>query len=102
MITITPMAIVASCGADIAGFVIAGDCNSYLPNGHSQWFAFGVDEFLFIGGGIHIGVLFMFCTIQFFVVKLGVYLKRGRCLFATIGLYWIYQFLFSVSWNIVG
>merc|ERR1719461_2285613 len=64
-IFMTAFAMLASCGADIAGFVIAGDCNSYLPDGMSRWFVFGVDEFLFIGGGIHIGTLFVCCIIYF-------------------------------------
>merc|ERR1712154_575463 len=98
MIALPPVAIVASCAADIAGFVVAGNCNSYLPNGHSQWFAFGVDEFLLVGGGIHIGIFSAFFIMQCLYMWKDI--GSDKCSMIMCALYWIYSFLFSVAWNI--
>merc|ERR1712154_127451 len=69
--------------------------------------SFGVDEFLFIGGGIHIGILFIICIFlcsnASWKIKDGYgWMIRDLIFGVILCLYWIYSFLFSVPWNIVG
>merc|ERR1712228_369555 len=107
------LVVVASFGADIAGFVIAGldDCNLSLNDGKSQWFPFGVNEFLVIGGSVHFGVYFAFIVlIIMFLMKESWIDHFCKCINGTffafpvtiVSAFWIYMMLFLIPWNVIG
>merc|ERR1719411_54451 len=87
-------------GVDIAGLVIAStnDCNLSLKDGKSQWFIFGVDEYLYIWCLLHMSGYVVICCLGM-PSCIGCYPEV--CCHITIAS-WICLMLCFIPWNIIG